>query len=96
MVDNYSIYDPVNGIEEERQAHSRSYGQVTGEQQFLERMLSATALDTGVGQLAQSLMYRFELDPSIPDKVDNYSPLDDPQLIGYDDHFSEFASSTLF
>ncbi len=94
MVDNYSIYDPVNEIEEERQAHSRSYGQVTGEQQFLERMLSATALDTGVGQLAQSLMYRFELDPNIPDQVDNYNPILDPQIEGLDDHLNEFVTST--
>lgn len=88
------FYSPIKEIEEQKTAHARSYGTITGEQSFIESMLSATALDTGVGQLAQSLMYRFELDPSIPDKVDNYSPLDDPQLIGYDDHFSEFASST--
>tara|TARA_R100001594_G_scaffold1420_4_gene6253 strand:+ start:3779 stop:7735 length:3957 start_codon:yes stop_codon:yes gene_type:complete len=93
-MDTYSIYDPVNEIEEERRAHGRSYGQITGEQTFIERMLSATALDTGVGQLVQSLIYRFELDPNIPNQVDNYNPMRDPQIEGLDDHVNEFITST--
>lgn len=93
-MENYSIFTYTDAVEKDRLAHGRSYGRITGEQDFIDRMLNAAALDTGFGQIIQNLKFRMEVDPLIPSQVNNYNPLQDPQVEGYRDQWEEFITST--
>jgi len=88
------FWNTLEEIQAQKNAHAKSYKRITGEQSFMERMMTAAALDTGVGQIAQSLIYRFENDGFRPPEVEGFNPIDDGDLEGYDQWLEEFITAT--